>query len=131
MKHTEQAKTFKPLHSIRPYKLAAGIAARAVEGERLSMAVVDLDPNAVLPEHHHDNEQLGFVIAGSITMRIGTEKRVLYPGDTYAIPSHVPHDATTGPDGATVVDAFAPPRADWAQLERPETSAPRWPKDAL
>jgi quercetin dioxygenase-like cupin family protein len=127
MKHTEQSKTFKPLHSIRPHKLAAGITARAVEGQRLSMAVVDLDPNAVLPEHHHDNEQLGFVIAGSITMRIGTEKRVLYPGDTYAIPSHVPHDAATGPDGATVADVFAPVREDWKKLDRLDPTTPRWP----
>ena len=29
------------------------------------MAVIDLEPNAVSPEHHHDNEQLGFVIKAS------------------------------------------------------------------
>jgi quercetin dioxygenase-like cupin family protein len=93
----------------------------------MTMAVVDLAPDAVLPEHHHENEQLGFVIAGALTMRIGTEKRELQPGDTYAIPSHVPHDAVAGPDGATVADVFAPVRADWAELKRTEPNAGSWP----
>jgi quercetin dioxygenase-like cupin family protein len=127
MKHTEQAKTFDALRSIRPHRLVEGIRARAVEGERLTMAVIELEPNAVSPQHHHDNEQLGFVIAGSIVMRIGTEERELNPGDTYNIPSHVSHDAVAGPDGATVVDVFAPVREDWKKLDRLEPTTPRWP----
>jgi quercetin dioxygenase-like cupin family protein len=91
------------------------------------MAVVDLEPNVALPEHHHENEQLGFVIAGIITMRIGSEKRELKAGDTYSIPSHVPHDAVAGAEGCTVADVFAPIRADWNDLKRGEPSAGRWP----
>jgi quercetin dioxygenase-like cupin family protein len=122
-----KVKTFESLRDIRPHALREGITARAVEGERMTMAVVDLSPNAVLPEHHHENEQLGFIIAGVMTMRIGTEKRELHAGDTYAIPSHVPHDAVAGPAGCTVADAFAPVRADWADLKRTEATAPNWP----
>jgi quercetin dioxygenase-like cupin family protein len=127
MKDSEQTKTFESLRNIRPHMLVEGVMARAVEGERLSLAVVELEPNAVSPAHHHDNEQLGFVIAGSIVMRIGTEERELNPGDTYTIPSNVPHDAVAGPDGATVVDVFAPPREDWKKLERGDPTSPRWP----
>lgn len=126
MKNTEP-RTFESLRDIRPHMLVEGVMARAVEGERLTMAVVELDPNAVSPTHHHDNEQLGFVIAGSITMRIGTSERELFPGDTYTIPSHVSHDGTAGPDGATVVDVFAPVREDWKKLERQDPAKPRWP----
>jgi quercetin dioxygenase-like cupin family protein len=122
-----KVKTFESLRDIRPHALREGITARAVEGERMTMAVVDLAPDAVLPEHHHENEQLGFVIAGALTMKIGTEKRELHAGDTYAIPSHVPHDAVAGPEGATVADVFAPVRADWAELKRTEPSAGSWP----
>jgi quercetin dioxygenase-like cupin family protein len=122
-----KVKTFETLRSIRPHLLADGVMARAVEGDRLTMAVVELDPNAVSPMHHHDNEQLGFVIAGSIVMRIGTEEQELSPGDTYNIPSHVSHDAVAGPDGATVVDVFAPVRADWKEKKRTDPSSPRWP----
>jgi quercetin dioxygenase-like cupin family protein len=93
----------------------------------MTLAVIDLEPDAVVPEHKHENEQLGFVIAGTITMSIGTEKRELHAGDTYNIPSNVPHEALAGERGATVVDVFAPIRADWAALKRAEPSAGRWP----
>ena len=119
--------TFLELHKIRPHVLREGVHARAVFGERMTLAVVDLEPSSTVPEHHHDNEQLGFVISGSLTMNIGSEKQELHAGDTYRIPSNVPHDATAGPEGATVVDAFAPLRADWAGLKRAEPSAGRWP----
>src|SRR5258708_30604451 len=99
MKNIEKAPTFESLRHISPHGLTDGIMARAVEGERVTMAVVQLAPNAVSPAHHHENEQLGFVIAGSIVMRIGTQERDLNAGDTYNIPSDVSHDAVAGPDG--------------------------------
>jgi quercetin dioxygenase-like cupin family protein len=120
-------KTFEPLGSVRPHALRDGITARAINGERITMAVIDLDPGAVSPEHHHENEQLGFIISGSLTMRIGSEKRELRAGDTYAIPSHVPHEAIAGGEGCTAVDVFAPVRADWADLKRTEPRPGRWP----
>jgi quercetin dioxygenase-like cupin family protein len=119
--------TFLELHRIRPHLLREGVQARAVTGERMTLAVVDLEPDSNVPEHKHDNEQLGFVISGTLTMRIGSEKRELHAGDTYSIPSNVPHEATAGKDGATVADAFAPLRADWAKLERIDPFAGRWP----
>jgi quercetin dioxygenase-like cupin family protein len=122
-----KVKTFESLKDISPHMVFDGIIARVVEGERMTMAVVDLGPGVALPEHHHENEQLGFVIAGMVTMVIGGEKRELHTGDTYAIPSHVPHSAVAGPDGATVTDVFAPVRADWAKLKRLEPTSGRWP----
>jgi quercetin dioxygenase-like cupin family protein len=120
--------TFQPLADLRPYKLFHGINARVVQGERMTLAIVDLAPNAAVAEHRHENEQLGFILQGSMTFTIGGEKRDLQAGDTYVIPSNVPHDALAGADGCTAVDAFAPPRADWEKLERAEPFPPDWPK---
>ncbi|TMC52702.1 MAG: cupin domain-containing protein [Chloroflexi bacterium] len=120
--------TFRPLASIRPHKLREGVFARAINGNRLTLAVVDLEPNSSVPEHHHENEQLGFILQGSMTFTIGGEARVLHAGDTYEIPSNVPHDAIAGSDGCTAVDVFAPVRADWEKLERPEPFPPNWPR---
>ncbi len=119
--------TFVELHGIRPHLLREGVHARAVTGERMTLAVVDLEPNSTVPEHKHENEQLGFVISGALTMRIGSEQRELHAGDTYSIPSNVPHEAIAGDEGATVVDAFAPLRADWAALKREDPFPGRWP----
>lgn len=128
MNRSEKISPFESLDNIRPHQLGQGITARAIEAQRVMVAVVDLDPGAVLPEHHHENEQLGFVIAGTITMTIGGEKRQLEPSDMYSIQSNVPHDAVAGPEGCTVADVFAPPRADWRELKRLEATPGRWPE---
>jgi len=121
-------KPFEALNEMRPYQINERIRARAFRGERLTMAVVDLDPGAFLPEHRHENEQLGFILSGSMSFRIGSDTRELRAGDTYVIPSNVPHEATVGPDGCTAVDVFAPVRADWEKLPRLDaTPSTRWP----
>ena len=119
--------TFTSFSSVRPYKIWKGAVARAVNGQRLTMAAVDLDPNVDVPEHRHDNEQLGFVLRGKVTMVIAGEAKELAVGDAYAIPGGVPHSARTGPEGATVMDVFAPVRSDWEKAERLEPSSGRWP----
>jgi len=95
-----------------------GVTAQAVEGERTTLAVIELEPQSAVPEHSHDNEQLGVLIRGSMRFRVGDEVRELGPGETWRILSHVPHEVTAGPDGALAVECFAPARDDWAGLDR-------------
>ena len=98
-----------------------------MEGERITLTVVELDAGAVVFEHAHENEQLGIVLAGSMSFRVGDEVQELGPGDTWTIPSNTQHEATAGPDGAVVIDVFSPPRDDWRALEPLDSRAPRWP----
>jgi quercetin dioxygenase-like cupin family protein len=115
-----------------PIQVWDSVVARRVQGERLTLAVVELAPNAVVPEHRHPNEQCGLVIEGEVTFRIGDEQRVLGPGGTWRILGDVPHQVTTGPAGAVVIDVFAPAREDWD--DRPAVGspdarpAPLWPR---
>jgi unsaturated pyranuronate lyase len=120
--------TFGSFSSGRPYQIWTGAVARAVHGERLTMALIDLEPNLDIPEHHHVNEQLGFVVLGKVTMVIAGQAKELGPGDSYSIQGDVPHSASTGTEGATVVDVFAPVRADWEKAERLEPSPGHWPR---
>ena len=46
---------FDDLESIGPQLLAKGYLARAVHGEQLTLAVVEIGPGAELPEHRHAN----------------------------------------------------------------------------
>lgn len=115
------------LGRIRPLKVWDGVIARALEGERLSLAVIELDPGSVVPEHSHEHEQLGIVIRGSVTFRVETEVRELVPGGTWRIPSNAPHEVRAGPEGAVVIDVFAPVRADWQGLESLDAHTPLWP----
>ena len=113
------------LAEITPIQVWEGVVARRVEGERLTIAVVELAPNAVVPEHRHANEQCGLVIEGEVTFRIGDEERVLGPGGTWRILGDTPHDLVTGPEGAVVIDVFTPRRDDWA--DRPTVGTPAEP----
>jgi quercetin dioxygenase-like cupin family protein len=103
-----------------------GVTAQAVEGERMTLAVIELEPGGAVPEHSHANEQLGVLVRGSMHFRAGEETRELGPGDTWRIRSHLPHEVTAGHDGALAVECFAPARDDWAGLARLEgRPAPR------
>lgn len=110
-----------------PIGIWDGVIARTVEGDLCSLAVVELDPGSVVREHSHPNEQLGLVITGTVSFRVGDEVRELGPGNTWRIPPNVPHEVHTGPDGAVVLDVFSPPRDDWRGLKRLDTRSPRWP----
>jgi quercetin dioxygenase-like cupin family protein len=118
---------FDDLSRIRPQELFDGMIVRPVRGERITFAVVELDPGSVVPEHHHENEQLGIVVRGALTLRVGDEERTLGPGETWCIASNVEHSGHAGPDGAVVIDVFSPPRGDWESLDRLDARAPRWP----
>jgi quercetin dioxygenase-like cupin family protein len=118
---------FRELGEIAPQDIWDAVAVRAIYGERLTLGVVELDPGSVVPEHRHENEQLGMVLTGSLTFRVGDESRQLGPGGTWSIPPNVPHEVAVGPDGAVVVDVFTPPRDDWQRREPRELRAPRWP----
>jgi quercetin dioxygenase-like cupin family protein len=114
----------------RPQKIWPGIDARVINGERLTMALVDLEPNTPLVEHHHEHEQVGFIVQGSLTFVIGGETRELGPGDTYNISSNTVHSGVTGPRGAVVVDIFAPVRHDWADRPDADPSPSAWSQGA-
>lgn len=119
---------FADFNSQRPYRIWPGIVARALHGERITMALVDLEPNHPVAEHQHENEQMGFVVRGAMQMKIGDESRWLTAGQAYSIPSTMPHSViTTGPEGCVVMDVFAPVRADWERVEREEPSPGSWP----
>jgi quercetin dioxygenase-like cupin family protein len=118
---------FENLDGMGPQVIWEGVVARAVNGERMTMAVIELDPGAHVPEHRHENEQLGLILRGMLTFRVGDETRECGPGETYRILAETPHEATAGPEGAVVLDVFAPIRSDWERFEPQEPAKPRWP----
>jgi unsaturated pyranuronate lyase len=122
----------RELAEITPIQVWESVVARRVQGEQLTLAIVELAPDSIVPEHRHPNEQCGLVIEGEVTFRIGDETRRFGPGGTWRILGDVPHEVHTGPAGAVVVDVFAPARADWD--DRPtvgtadKPAIPVWPR---
>jgi quercetin dioxygenase-like cupin family protein len=118
---------FGSVSSLELQRIWDGAHARVVHGDRITLGVIELDPGSVIPEHSHEHEQVGICLSGSLMFRVGNESRQLQPGETWAIPSNVPHEVHVGPDGAVVIDVFTPTRDDWRELPRSEARPARWP----
>jgi unsaturated pyranuronate lyase len=97
------------------FDLAPGAAARALFGERAMLNVVELAAGATVPLHEHPHEQLGLILRGSMTMTIGDEQREIGPHDGYLVSGGLRHGGTAGPEGAVLIDVFAPVREDYRQ----------------
>jgi quercetin dioxygenase-like cupin family protein len=83
-------------------------------GEQLQLAIVYLTPGAEIPWHSHPNETMVTLIQGRYELWIGDEHLTLEPGWAAWIPANMPHRALVGPEQTVEIEAFAPPRDDYA-----------------
>ena len=130
-RHTLVMSNLKDIADLPLLEIWGGTAVRArrLQGERITFAVVELAPNAVVPEHRHPNAQLGMVIRGSMHFTVDGETRDLGPGGTWRILGDLPHDVVAGREGAVVIDVFNPVRSDWDDRVVVQPSpAPKWPE---
>jgi quercetin dioxygenase-like cupin family protein len=93
-------------------ELSSTIGRKMITGDRTMMARVYLKKGAVVPEHHHDNEQITFIVSGALEFKINGETIVLRTGQVMVIPSNIPHSALALED-TDDMDVFTPPRQDW------------------
>ena len=103
------------------------IRSRRIDGERITLAILELDAGATVPGHQHEHEQIGMCIEGSLRFRIRDETREMGPGGIWRIRSGLWHEATAGPEGAVVIDVFNPTRTDW-DFPLLDPRPGRWPR---
>ena len=118
---------YQAVAKLQPARIWEGVLARPLHAERVTIGFVDIDPGVLVPEHRHENEQVGFVLRGSVTMTVAGQARELRVGETYSIAGGVPHSAKAGAEGVSVVDVFAPVREDWKAAPTVAPSPGRWP----
>jgi quercetin dioxygenase-like cupin family protein len=88
---------------------------RLITGDRMMLAHVYLKKGCVVPQHHHENEQLSYILEGALRFHIGADRSQVIEvraGEVLHIPSNVPHEAEALEDTLDV-DIFDPPRRDW------------------
>jgi quercetin dioxygenase-like cupin family protein len=107
--------SFRQLEDLPLTAASPGIGFRFVHGEQASFSVFELDPNAELRAHSHHNEQIGMLLRGHVTFRTDQGETEVGPGQVWVIPGGEEHGGVAGPEGATVVEVFSPPRTDWPQ----------------
>lgn len=109
----EFAPTWTTKDAIDGFAPVAGVRMQSVTGGKLMANWVTIEPNRVVPLHHHPHEQLGVMLEGAMELTLGDETRLLRPGDAYTIPPHLPHGARTYAEGCVVLDIFTPVREDY------------------
>ena len=93
--------------------LKKGVKRKFIHGEQAMIARFDLTKGEVVPEHAHHNEQLSYIVSGSLKFILGGKDEVIVrAGEVLVIPSNLPHSAETLED-CIAIDVFSPPRQDW------------------
>jgi len=80
--------------------------------ERMTMARLRILKGAIVPLHHHENEQLSVVEKGALRFEVDGKETVVRGGEALRIPPHAPHLVEALED-CTVTDYFVPRREDW------------------
>ena len=97
---------------IPPEQLNPLLTRQFVSGEKSMLARILLRKGCTVPEHHHPNEQISYIVSGALEFLIDGVSHVVRAGEILVIPSNVPHSATALEDTEDL-DLFAPPRQDW------------------
>ena len=96
--------------------LSPTIARKIISGEKAMVAQVFLAKGAVVPEHHHESEQITYILEGALQFRIDGKEIVVRKGQVLRIPSFMPHAALALEDTLDL-DIFSPIRHDWLKKD--------------
>lgn len=107
--------TFVHFDAVRAFELVAGVTGRPLFGELGMINLIEFEAGATVPLHSHPHEQLGIVLRGMQALVVDGVARELGPLEGYVLPGSVEHSAYCGPEGALVLDVFAPVREDYRE----------------
>jgi quercetin dioxygenase-like cupin family protein len=97
---------------IKPEQMNPLTTRQYVTGTNTMLARLGLKKDAVVPEHHHLNEQISHVVEGSLKFLIDGKEVIVRAGEILCIPPHLPH-AVVALEDSVALDIFNPPRQDW------------------
>lgn len=94
-------------------KLSDGVDTSIFVGDNVMVSFVQCKPGGRGKLHSHPEEQWGVLLEGSGKRTQGGEVISVKKGDFWRTPGGVEHTFEAGPDGATVLDIFSPPRDEY------------------
>jgi quercetin dioxygenase-like cupin family protein len=93
-------------------EMSAHLSRKVVHTQNMTIARLQLKKGGIVPQHHHINEQVAFVVSGALKFVIGDATQELRSGQCVVIPPDVPHSVEVLED-SDVIDTFSPARTDW------------------
>ena len=103
-----------PASSVESAQAVDGVhLKRLAGGSEANVQHFVVDPGAVVPEHSHPHEQVGYILEGALAFEVDGDVTVVEAGDSYVVPGGEPHSAHNDGDVPAVgLDVIAPPRDD-------------------
>jgi quercetin dioxygenase-like cupin family protein len=103
--------------SIPPEQLNPLLTRQFVTGSQGMLARIILKKGCIVPRHSHPNEQITYILEGTLRFFLGEEGvsqdiKDIRAGEVLVIPANLPHSAEALEDTVDL-DIFAPPRQDW------------------
>jgi quercetin dioxygenase-like cupin family protein len=97
---------------IENFDIVPGYHARLIHTDNMTLAYVDVDAGAPLPEHAHVHVQVLNLLEGRFELILGGETLHLEAGHVVVIPSNVPHSGRAI-TACRILDVFNPVREDF------------------
>lgn len=85
---------------------------KVIHTPQMTIARLWLQKGAVVPTHHHVNEQVTNVEAGILRFNFPERSVLVHAGESLRIAPNLPHSVETLED-SVALDLFTPNRADW------------------
>ena len=103
----------QPWEEIEEDRLIGGIGRRIVTGKKVMLGRLTFPKGAIVPAHSHPNEQITFVLSGSLKFIIDKKKEIIVrSGQTIVVPENAEH-IVEALEETDEIDAFSPIRTDW------------------
>ncbi|MES2168836.1 MAG: cupin domain-containing protein [Pseudomonadota bacterium] len=77
------------------------------KGYNIVTVIAEIPADTLAGRHTHPGVDTGYVLEGDATLIVeGKPDQALKAGDSYAVPSGVPHDVKTGPKGLKIMAVY-------------------------
>ncbi len=93
-------------------RLNPQVTRQAIHTEHMTIAKLRMEKGAIVPLHHHINEQVTMLESGLLRFEMEGKDIFVKGGEALRIPPDVPHLVEAMED-SVATDLFSPPRADW------------------
>jgi quercetin dioxygenase-like cupin family protein len=99
---------FGTWNGVETWSIFDGVGITAIGGDQVLMCRATYEPGTTVKRHKHDDtEQLMLIVAGSVEMTIGDEKKLMEVGDVAVVNRGVEHELYSA-DGVTFIEALSP-----------------------
>ena len=95
------------------HQIFPGVQIFTTAGDNVMLSLVEMQPHAVVEEHSHPHEQMGYLLEGEAEFIVGGESRIVRAGGMWRIPGGVRHKVIAGSQPVRALDVFHPIREDY------------------